>query len=277
MTDAQNSPAFVARKNIIPVLWGDDKAGYINDLYYSFNPELVSLVITMPPGARYGASEENRPIYNAIEGLYVLEGQYTIQNPETGEVRVANPGDMILMRGPQWHFGYNFSDSELRVLEMIAITGSQDGANTREIPQAPHGFDPQKLLDFPRETASAYQDMAVINERSAANILLGKTDIILLRALASTDSLSVGVCELSAGQRSDPLSWSAPTSLYVEFGRVHVRVKQSNIWQEMNVEDAFHIPAGIEWQVFNLSADRARLVVSAAGNFASILDVDSAA
>ena len=153
----------------------------------------------------------------------MLEGQYTIQLPETGEVRVAEEGEMILLRGPQWHYGFNFSNRELRLMETIAPLPSPDSVKDLTPPSFVHAADVDELADFPRSRQPRRPDMDVVGLKEASNVLLGGQRPTLLRILASNDRLSFGVMELFPGQRTDSITWHKDASVYVAEGHAHIR------------------------------------------------------
>ncbi len=88
-TSAGGKPRLVRRADVKPLLWGDEEAGYANDLFYQLTPQLAIVVACVPPGGSFTSSKQHRTVFNSDEALYVLDGQYTIQNPESGEVCVA--------------------------------------------------------------------------------------------------------------------------------------------------------------------------------------------
>ncbi|MSP82182.1 MAG: hypothetical protein EXQ94_04405 [Alphaproteobacteria bacterium] len=270
---ALDSPTVIRRRDVQLVLWGDDESGYVNDLFYVLSREMVLTTICMPPGGGFTSSDRYRPFYDTHECLYVLSGQYTLQNPVSGEVRVADQGQMVLMRELQWHYGYNFSDVELRLLETIAPPASQKALMHHPRPREVLGADRAALADWPRHRATAKAEMDVIDERGAVNVLVGARTPILLRVLASTPRVSLASIELAAGRSSDWLAWRNDATLYVEGGRLNVRAPEAELWEEIFADDCFFLPAGTRHQIGNLSGERCRVILSVAGNLAASLPV----
>jgi len=268
---ALDTPTLIRRRDVQLVLWGDDESGYVNDLFYVLSREMVLTTICMPPGGSFSSSDRYRPIYDTHECLYVLQGQYTIQNPETGEVRVADPGQMVIMREKQWHYGYNFSDVELRLLETIAPPASQKLTAHLARPKAALGADRAALADWPRSRAAQQAAMDVVDEKGALNVLLGDREPILLRVLGSTPRASLAVIELAAGRRSEVLRFRNDATYYVERGRLNVRVPEDDVWQEAFPDDACFMPAGAAHQICNYGGKRCRAILSVAGNLADQL------
>jgi quercetin dioxygenase-like cupin family protein len=270
MTNRQNipvldKPSLVRAGETSLLLWGDETTGFVNDLFHVQSAQLVLVTICMPPGRRFHHSKTNKPVYTGNAGLYVLEGQYTVQFPDTGEVRVAEQGEMLLLRGPQWHFGYNFSDKELRVLETIsplAPPGSLDGL---VCPTPEAGIDAEAIKDFP--ATRTVPKLEVQNRRNALNIIVGQEHHTLLKVLASTDKLTVAVFDLMGGKRTDAFKFSRDATLYLEKGRLNVRIESDGIWEELHPGDAYFFPAGTSWEVFNHGAGAASVHMAVAGNF----------
>jgi gentisate 1,2-dioxygenase len=266
---ALEAPTLVRRRDVQLVLWGDDESGYVNDLFYVLSREMVLTTICLPPGGGFTSSDRYRPFYDTHECLYVLSGQYTLRNPTTGEVRVAEAGQMVLMRELQWHYGYNLSDVELRLLETIVPPASQKTLAHHPRPKDVLGADRAALADWPRSRAAARADMDVVDERRALNVLVGADAPVLLRVLASTPRVSLAVVELAAGRSSGWLAWRNDATLYVERGRLNVRVPEADAWEEVSPDDVFFVPAGTRHQIRNMAGERCRIVLSVAGNLAA--------
>jgi len=272
VTNRQNipvldKPTLVRANETSLLLWGDETTGFVNDQFHAQSKQLVLVSIAMPAGRRFHHSQANKPVYTGHAGLYVLEGQYTVQFPDTGEVRVAEQGEMLLLRGPQWHFGYNFSDRELRVLETISPLAPSGALDGLVCPTPEAGFDVQAIKDFP--ATRPVPRLEVVTRRTALNIIVGEQHHTLLKVLASTDKLTVAVFDLIGGQRTDAFKFSRDATLYVEKGRLNVRVQASGIWEELNPGDAYFFPAGTTWEVFNHGANGASAHMAIAGNFAA--------
>lgn len=248
------------------ILWGDEVAGYANDKFYLMTPQMAIVVACFPPGGGYRASEQFKPIYDSDECLYVLNGQYTICDPETGEVQTAESGEMVLMHGPQWHFGNNFSDDELRVFEVIApLDIGLAGARTAP-PAAPVSVPSARLQDFPRDRGDGQQKMELVRKWQALSAIHGTRNPMLMRVFAASERVSMAVAELAAGRRSEPMTWAVDAAAFVEHGTVHFRVADAGQWLEAREGDLFHAPAGTSFEVFNHGGTRANVIFAVAGN-----------
>ena len=263
----KTKPQITRRDSAQSFLWGDDDSGYANDKFYSLTQELSIVVACIPPGGRFTSSDTFKAIFDADEALYVLEGQYTIQNPENGEIRTANAGDLIYMKGPQWHYGYNFSDQELRVFEAIAPLDLSNAAAVKPMPETTVAWDADRLADFPAMPAAGHHKMSVVRECETVRTILGVENPMRVDVFVSSDRVAFGRFELAAGRRSDPLCWTVDATVFVQSGRLHVRIKKNSFWEELNAEDLVSLPAGTEFEIFNHGGERAAGLLAIGGNF----------
>ena len=264
-----NEPTRIRAGDASFVLWGDETTGFVNDIIYAATKQLVLVAINLPPGRSFYHSPVNKPVYTGHVGLYVLQGQYTVQLPDTGEVKVAEQGEMILLRGPQWHFGCNFSDQDLWVLEAIAPPSAPGDLDNLICPAPELGFDASALKNFPVERPVSR--LEVVNRRTALNVVVGKQRRTLLRVLASTEKVTVALFDMIGGQRTEAFKFANDSTLYIVKGRLYVRVEADGRWDELNPGDAYFFPAGTSWEVFNQGADGASAHLAVAGNFATSL------
>jgi len=66
------------------------------------NPEVVTSIATFPPGAELPIHKHPYPHY-----VYVLEGNLTVFNVDTGKSFVAKQGQFIVETNANWHYGKN--------------------------------------------------------------------------------------------------------------------------------------------------------------------------
>lgn len=261
----------VRRADAPQLVWGDDTCGFVPDLMHASSAQMDLLGFRLPPGGSYLSSQTNRAMYRTEVGMYVLQGQFTVQIPTTGEVRVVEEGELFLLPRLVFHFGYNFSERELRVIEAIPNIPPlpPEERYKGDFPNPGLGLDAAALRDFPYSRSDAQSVIEVIGKSTAQNVVLGTTHKLLVRVLASCTHVSVAVFDLLAGHRSDTFRCDKDATLYVERGHLHVRVAAEDLWDELNPEDAFFLPAGTEWQVFNGSDETAAVHFALAGNIAT--------
>jgi len=66
------------------------------------NPEVVAAIATFPPGAVLPVHKHPYPHY-----VYVLEGELTVYNVDTGKSFIAKKGDFVMETNTNWHYGRN--------------------------------------------------------------------------------------------------------------------------------------------------------------------------
>jgi len=66
------------------------------------NPDVVTSIATFPPGAELPVHKHPYPHY-----VYVLEGNLTVFNVDTGKSFVAKQGDFVVETNANWHYGKN--------------------------------------------------------------------------------------------------------------------------------------------------------------------------
>lgn len=246
--------------------WGDETAGFVSDWVYLRTPKLLSLVFSMAPGQSFKASGDWMPLYDAQVCEYVLSGEYTVQHPATGEVRVVTAGQSVAFGAMSWHYGYNFADVELRMLEWLAFSSDplKPGARTSQL-ERELGADPGLAgRSADRATAGSHH-IDVVTDSNALHLILGTERPIRASILTSTPMLTVGALEIPPAFRTDLLANETDTFLFVERGRVHAYVPEQNVWAELNADDAFVVPAGVTYQLLNQTDRRGRVLQATMG------------
>ena len=253
--------AFVPR-----VRWGDEGSGFVSDWVYWRTPQFVAIVFSMPPGGSFKVSDDWMPRYDAQECQYVLSGEYTIHNPTTGEIRVVRTGQAVCFGRMSWHYGYNFADSELRVIEWLSFS-------TDRLPESATGTRPERELEmdpglvgrFPEQRAAGAKRIDVVDEASALRAIVGAERQLLASVLASTPMLTVAVVEVPGARRSDLFLHDSDTLLLVERGKTHVFVPSQDVWAELTDLDGFFVPAGVGYHLLNQTDTRSRVLVATTG------------
>jgi quercetin dioxygenase-like cupin family protein len=75
------------------------------------NPEVVTSIATFPPGAELPIHKHPYPHY-----VYVLEGNLTVFNVDTGKSFVAKQGQFIVETNANWHYGKNEGTVPVKLL-----------------------------------------------------------------------------------------------------------------------------------------------------------------
>ncbi len=264
-----DSPAVIRPSDVTRHLWGDEISGYVGDEVLISSGTLHALIFTLPPGGRFGHSQQNRTVFGADEVYYVLEGVLVLANPENGELRRAEPGDAVFFRRDTWHHGFSRSAGPLRVLEIFApppAAGMSSAyAATRPYLDEPRYAQDEVLGRWPMDRAAIESATTLHLVRSADQRYRLEGDL-LAGLVASTDQLTVTSNELLAGQASDSRSHRGDTFGYVTGGTVHLHTPDSGSgnWLAANVGDAFVIPADERYRLVNTGVDPALFVVGTA-------------
>jgi len=271
-----DGPAHIPAAAVTRHLWGDPVSGEVADWIYVSSGKIHQLIFGLLPGAMFRHSEEYRTIFGADEVLYVLSGMLLLNNPETGEVHRALPGEAIFFRRDTWHHAMNGSTEPLRVLELFAPPPSQgtSGAYARTKPYltAPKYTQDQWIGRWPmaREEAMRGFSMQMLRDADMLWRLEGRERQVLVGILASTEHLTVGKVYLLPGQHTDVQIHGGDESLYLLEGTLHVRLPehQGARWCELNPGDGFYIPQGEPHQYYNVSDTPVSLLFGVAPAYA---------
>ena len=260
-------------------LWGDEAAGYVNDWIYVSNDKIQQLVFSLPPGARFGHSERNRTNLGADELFHVLDGVLVLANPETGETHRVERGEAVWFGPDTWHHGVSYGTETLRVLEFFApppATGSsQPYANTKPYLSTATYVQDDLLGAWPAAAAQARErhTQHVLRQADVLWRLEGNEHELLVGILLSTDQLTCGAIELLPGQRSDVRVHAGDCAGYVSEGRLNLLLPEGadgstgKLWFQVEREDGFFVPAGVPYQLFNMTHQRVHLLFGVAPTY----------
>jgi len=269
-------PGAVRAADVALKLWGDDTSGYVNDWIYVSNDKIQQLVFSLAPGTRFGHSERHRTNLGADEIFYVLSGVLVLANPETGEVHRVEPGEALWFGPDTWHHGVSQGTETLRVLEFFApppATGSsQPYANTKPYLATPTYVQDDWLGAWPAAAAQARErhTQHVLRPADVLWRLEGDENELLVGILLSTEQLTCGSIELLPGRRSDVRSHGGDCAGYVVEGRLNLLLPEGvdgsagNLWFQIDRDDGFFVPGGVQYQLFNMTDQPARLLFGVA-------------
>jgi len=113
----ERKPRVMKRGDLKLFLYGEDhpEASDINWLICS-TENMTLGEYQLAPGSHFAPAD----VHAGDEIYYVLKGEVTMFQPESGQVMVVPQGQGILMPKGCPHIGYNFSDAESRMLFVIA-------------------------------------------------------------------------------------------------------------------------------------------------------------
>ena len=75
------------------------------------DPTLVATIATFPPGSRLPVHKHPYPHYG-----YMLEGELTVVNVETGKSFVIKKGEFLVEMNDTWHYGVNNAKTDVKLL-----------------------------------------------------------------------------------------------------------------------------------------------------------------
>jgi len=255
--------------------WGDEQTGRLADWFYADDAEMNLNIVGMPANGSAVASPANPTVFGADELFYVLEGTMVQSNPVTGEVFVVKPGEAIFFRKDTWHFQWNYSNTQLRMLEFFQPSPKTGTGGAYARAQPPLAGPPKQgqdeLLgqwpmarDLPREKTTW-----MIHEHDILWRIEGtvRTREILVGILASTEHMTVAKMNFLGGHRSCEYVHNGEKVIFVESGTLHVEFPGTKKWVELEAWDGLRIPAGTTHSFYNMSQDPATCLFSVAGDY----------
>jgi oxalate decarboxylase/phosphoglucose isomerase-like protein (cupin superfamily) len=231
---------------------------------------MVFVTVTMPPGGRFRSSDRFRTYFDTHECLYVLQGQYTCQDPETGEVRTARAREMLFMPEKRWHYGYNFGTEDLHLLECIAPPTNQAALAHAPRPRSLVGWDTQALQNWPRDARRGAENLRVCRLDNAVNAIIGDANPILGQVLASTDRIFFAVITLSPRSRSDDMVYPFDVCYHGDTGELTLHAPGTGEYFPINSGDVGFLPGGTSHRLFNHTSQTQRILIGGSGNFARL-------
>jgi quercetin dioxygenase-like cupin family protein len=239
---AFDAPTAIREGDAVHHVWGDEEAGFVEDLIYVSSQLIHAIVFALPPGGAFRHSDSFRTVFAADELLHVLQGTLVLANPETGEVVRAEPGESVFFRRDTWHHGFAYGDEPLRVLEFFApppATGTS-GAYARTRPYlAQSRYAVDGVVGALGDTRPAPGSLHVVRRADAVWQL---DRGVLVGLLVSTEHLTAGTLVVAAGQTSLEESHDGEELVYVIRGAL--RVEAGEVEATLSPGDAFVVPAG---------------------------------
>lgn len=263
-------PTLVRRTEVAYTLWGDDESGYVNDLFYVYSAQMMLLGLTIPPGGGWRSSDRCRAYYDTHECIYILKGQFTCQDPETGEVRTVGAGEMLSMGEKCWHYGYNFGSEDLHALEFIAPPALQAVLERVPRPREPLGWDAAALENWPRENRRGADNLRVCRLRDTVDAIVGNKSPVLCRLFSCTEKVFLGLAALPPGGRSDHLTYPYDVCYYGMSGEINLHATQDSNYFAIRSADVAFLPAGTTHRLFNHTSETRQLLIGGAGNFSRL-------
>jgi len=263
-------PTMIRLSEVPYVVWGDAESGFVSDRFYLLSEQMILVAVLLPPGGRFRSSDKYRPYFDTHECLYVLKGQYTCQDPETGETRTARQGEMIFMPERRWHYGYNFGAEDLLLLECIAPPTNQAALQAVPRPASITYLDKAAVADLPRGPATGTRNLKVCSRQTAVHAVAGMDNPVLMQIFASTPRVCFAAVRLNGNSRSDILSCPFDLCYYAEAGAANLQALESGSYFNVEPGDVVFLPAGAKHRLFNHGGAPVDLLLGGAGNIGEL-------
>ena len=275
------APMRVAYTETRRFLWGDDESGEVNDIIYGRGKTISCLIFTLAPGRNFRSSRTWKAQFDQDRFYYVLEGELTIQDPETGDVAVAGPGEAVFWRGRKWHFGFNFGTAEAVVLDWYApqerppdvpeVVFAETKSDLGVVVHARSDLIGHWPAALPSERDRRLREGAVVtlSEKDALCVLQGESCQVREALYVSTDRLTVGALTLPASFRGDIVVHDKGDKVILcERGRVNIHLPESFDWYELGERDCLYLPRGTRHQFWNYTEKAARAIFHVVPDYA---------
>lgn len=272
-------PQLVRHQEAARFLWGDAKSGQVADVVYGRNARISALIFKLKPGGLFRSSDTWKSFFDQHRYYYVLKGQLTIQDPQSGEVVTATAGEAIYWRGAKWHFGFNFSAEETAVLDWYApqeraphIPEIEFG-KTKPKAEAPKPGRFDLLGKWPENHMQAKQaalgtgGIVRVTEKDALEFIFGEDNPVLESVLVSSSELTAGTVALPPSAKSDTRRHPGDKVIFALHGQTHIYLPDLYEWHELNPWDVLYLPADTTHQYWNYTGESAKFAFMVVPNF----------
>jgi quercetin dioxygenase-like cupin family protein len=267
-----DKPEVVTPTNVTRHLWGDAESGYVGDEVLLSTEKLHALIFTLPPGARFGHSTDNRTVFAADEVYVVLEGTIAVIDPAHGQVVKATAGDGVFFRRDTWHHGINWGTGPVRVLEFFSpppATGASSAyAKTVPYLESPAHADDSVLGHWPMQR-STWEDKDTLHLVREQDLRWRAEDDIQVGLLCSTENLTVAEVTVLPGQSSGLRHHDGDALIHVTHGEMHVHTPDADnaTWWRVSAGDSMVLPEGFAYRIVNQSTSPARAICGSAPGY----------
>ncbi len=240
------------RDDVTRYTWGDDESGEVVDWLYVSSAQVHELVFGLSAGASFRHSDQFRTIFAADEVLYVLSGSMMLTHPVTGEAHRVDAGEAAFFRRDTWHHAHALGSQPLRVLEFFAPppAAGASGAYARTQPLLTDvRLGDDRALGQWVPGTSTIDDVIRVMRPSDLRWRLepGHPGPVPVGLYASTEHLTVGSVDLTAGQIGDWQTHAGDECGYVLEGSLSVGVDgpEARRWLELQPGDGWYVPQGV--------------------------------
>jgi quercetin dioxygenase-like cupin family protein len=246
----------IRQRDVVRYTWGDDESGEVLDWLYVSSGSVHQLVFGLAAGQSFRHSDQFRTIFAADEVLHVLSGTMMITHPVTGETHRVETGEAVFFRRDTWHHAYAIGDQPLRVLEFFSPppAAGASGTYARSLPllTEPLLADDAVLGALvPGRSSDATQAFTVIRADDVRwRLEEGVPSPVPVGLYASTEHITAGIVDLTAGQRTAWRTHDGDLCGYTLTGSLALGVEgpDARKWFELEPGDGWYVPAGVPYR-----------------------------
>lgn len=281
-----------------PMKIGREQVGYFTypDIEFLAQSDLNCMYIStdkltlgyyeLSPGAQFDPPDH----HPGDECYYILEGQLTETNCDSGQACTLNPGEALLIPHGASHGGHNFSNKKMKAVFALAPNMVNPGDQTFPTDlmgkvRALKGEKENQFTKYPAYEQKKYigsidrignwpvsdeehrkepKYLRVSHESDRMDIINGTEHPYLMRFAFSTQYIHFGELILPVGGHgcriSEPESHKGQTALYVKSGCLCVIVTETRETFKIYPDEVMYIPEDCEYQMMNYEAEPVEVV-----------------
>lgn len=259
----------------------------LNYLYVSTDKLTVG-TWQLGPGGTYDPPD----LHAGDEVYYVLNGILTEHNPLLGEFIQVKKGEALLLPMHGYHKGYNFEQSIMRILYVIAPKIWEDQVPPMDFSDNKMKMYKGKYSKLPSNTSISQWSMHgttddigrwpvpgnecrkepilfyhITEEKKLLNVH-GTHYPMLIKFFVSNDLVHMGEFILPAGgtgsRASEPDSHKGDCALFIEKGPITVFLPDTQEAFDIQEKEVMFIPEGIKYQLINYTDHQVKAIFSIA-------------
>ena len=281
----EKKPFKVTKDMRVPFIYGFETTEIENNVHVSTdNLNIVEWILA--PGSHIGPAARH---LSGDECYYVLEGELTVCNPETGESFIIKTGEAILIPQETRHQGFNFTKERIVVLACMApkIWTKETGSIIPDVesprflkgPEEPKYGKPSPIYSIPkvRRNIDALGSwpapgpkmreeklLIVVKPDDNLTLIHGKERHILFSFLVSSDYMHVAIVTVPVAATSEFEKHAGDEVVSVLEGELCIRIynegdgeQGETAFPHVKIEpgDSMLIPEGTSHQYINFTSD----------------------
>ncbi|MBX3087432.1 MAG: hypothetical protein KF742_02995 [Cryobacterium sp.] len=251
-------------------IWGDEVSGAVFDRVYLSTRSLHCLEFQLAPGAEFRHSRTNPTIFAGDVTYSVMEGEFIIANPSSGEVLDLKAGESVLFHRDTWHHGFNPSPSQpTRVLEFFSPPPARGTAS--QYAQKQPFLEESRYRDdrwqkrWP-EAAAEFSSARTLIRLSDQDSLwsFAQNDVRhLVGTLADTPFLRLASGRVQPGNVDAFSPVDTESLLVVTEGELSIDIEHDGEYSvaALSPGDAAYLPAGCSFRILGTEAGESRYLL----------------